>query len=69
MKDIAEFGAMIENVAWVTAYFVGSSEPVIINKPSNVTEIQVKETIPEPATIFLIGTGLIALLVYGRKKL
>lgn len=69
VKNIADFGAMIENVAWVTAYFPGSSQPIIFEKQSNVVMTEVKENpIPEPSTMFFLGVGLFALFVLGCRR-
>ncbi|MCP4289090.1 MAG: PEP-CTERM sorting domain-containing protein, partial [Gammaproteobacteria bacterium] len=65
-EDIAEF-ARIENFALLTAYFVGSDEPIIVDKKSNVVATQVKNPIPEPATLIFLGIGLLGLLVLVRR--
>ena len=55
-------------------YFIGSMDDVLIyNRALTASEIGQLAggvaPVPEPATLLLLGTGLIGLAAYGRKKL
>jgi uncharacterized repeat protein (TIGR01451 family) len=69
VADDAFFNEIIENFASVTAFVAGSSaDPLIVNKPSNILQAQVKNPVPEPATLIFVSTGLLGIFVLVRRR-
>jgi hypothetical protein len=61
VRDDALAGQMITNFATVTAYLADN----IITEVSNTVSVEV---VPEPSTVFLIGTGLLGLFALKRRR-
>lgn len=56
--------SLIENVAILRV----SYGDLLIEKPSNIVQAQVKDPIPEPGTIALFSTGLLAIFALVRRR-
>jgi len=56
-------------MVWLTAYLVDSSVPIIEDKVSNPVQAQVKNPIPEPATVIFLGLGVFGLFALVRRRL
>lgn len=51
-----------------SSFDASTSRPVTTSKTESVSMDNDASPIPEPATILLIGSGLVGLAVIGRKK-
>lgn len=71
VRDDAPYGSIIENVALLSAYSIGSDIPLVFEKSSNIVQVQVQETkpVPEPSTLVFLGTGVLGIFVLVRKRL
>ncbi|MCP4396462.1 MAG: PEP-CTERM sorting domain-containing protein [bacterium] len=68
VSDIASVGDIIENFAQVTAY----TDPPLAPPDSDVDSVQTNftrvEVVPEPSILLFLGTGLLGIFAFMRRK-
>ncbi len=62
VKDVP-VGTLIDNTAWITAWDIAGSTLAVFEAIAPQAHV-----IPEPATLFLLGIGLIGIFVLMRKR-
>jgi hypothetical protein len=67
ISDIAPLDRLIENKAILTVYGPDSDITILVTE-SNTLQVQVKKPIPAPATIILLGAGLLGMFVLVRRR-
>lgn len=67
VNDFASIGQIIENVALVTAYTDLSDPPgsVVDQVETNYSRVEV---VPEPSALIFLGTGLLGIVAFVRKR-
>lgn len=64
-------GSVLENSDAETIVISDSNDPIVFSENGDVESVVTDDPtapIPEPATLFLLGSGMLALFGFGRKK-
>jgi hypothetical protein len=69
ISDVVPYNdSIISNVATLFAYESANAVEPFFEAQGNIVQAQVKDPIPEPTTLVLLGVGLLGLLVLGRRR-